>query len=172
MVILSDLSVNQNVELKNINEEIYLFSKEFEPIRACFGCFGCWLKTPGECLTDDETHNLRRNILQGDTFIIISEIVYGGYSPFVKRVHDRLLPNLSPYFKITNKETHHQGRYDSYPKLIVIGYSTDNDINEIETFKKLVKANSINLQMEDYECHIINDIDEIRSLISRIDEVR
>lgn len=172
MVLLSDLSSDQNKEILEKGSFTYLFSKDFEPIRACYGCFGCWLKTPGECLTIDETKNLRKSVVSSDTFIIVSEIIYGGYSPFIKRIHDRLLPNLSPYFKVVNKETHHQGRYDKYPKLIVIGYSKDNSKNEIETFKKLVNANSINLQMEDYDCYIASNLDEVKVFLSQISEVR
>ena len=67
-------------------------------IRNCIGCFGCWIKTPGQCVMKDGYENMGSILSQADTVTIISKCYYGGYSPFVKNVLDRSIPFLLPFF--------------------------------------------------------------------------
>lgn len=64
---------------------------------------------------------------------------------------------------------HHKPRYKKYPKLTVISYGANITDSEKSTFEKLVKANSINLQNDQYEVFIVSSIDEVKQLISKIE---
>jgi len=107
-------------------------------IHPCICCFGCWVKTPGQCIINDGYNNMGSLLSKCDQLIIISRCFYGGYSPFVKNVLDRsVCPYQLPYFINKNGETRHPKRYKNNITLSVHFYG---DISEIEkeTARKLV----------------------------------
>lgn len=114
-------------------------------IRPCIGCFGCWVKTPGQCILSDSYSHMGEYLAMSDEVILISRCTYGGFSPFVKNVLDRSISYIHPYFEIRNGEMHHKHRYDHRFDLKVWFYGDDTTEAEKETAKKLVKANSINM---------------------------
>lgn len=114
-------------------------------IKSCIGCFGCWVKTPGECIIEDNYSNLGEDISKSDEVTLISRCTYGGFSPFVKNVLDRSISYIHPYFEIRNGEMHHKRRYDHHYDLKVWFYGEDLTEQEKKTAEKLVKANSINM---------------------------
>ena len=67
-------------------------------IKNCMGCFGCWIKTPGQCVVKDGYETMGSILSRADTVTIISQCYYGGYSPFVKNVLDRSISFLLPFF--------------------------------------------------------------------------
>ncbi len=113
-------------------------------IKNCIGCFGCWVKTPGICVLKDNYQNMGKLMSESDELIIISNCVYGSYSPFVRNVLDRSIPYLLPYFAAVNGETHHRNRYDHKFKLTVHFYGNDISDSEKATAEALVAANSVN----------------------------
>jgi len=126
------------------NEETKVISDNGK-INRCTCCFGCWLKTPGQCVIKDGYENMGRLFSTCDKLIIISRCFYGMYSPFVKNVLDRgACPYLLPYFKTRNGETHHPKRYKNKIALTAYFYGKIPDA-EKETARKLVKANGVNL---------------------------
>lgn len=100
-------------------------------IAFCMGCFGCWIKKPGECVMADAIGLINKTSMQSDVVIYLCPVVFGQFSANIKDVIDRWLPNMLPFF-ITRKDgsTMHPPRYESYPKQIMIGYGdaiTDED---------------------------------------------
>ena len=89
-------------------------------IRNCIGCFGCWIKTPGQCVMKDGYENMGSILSQADTVTIISKCYYGGYSPFVKNVLDRSIPFLLPFFKMIDNETHHIKNHSNFPYIFMV----------------------------------------------------
>lgn len=134
-------------------------------IHNCIGCFGCWLKTPGACVIRDKYGDMGEYLSKCDEVIIISECVYGGFSPFVKNVLDRSISYVLPFFKINNGEMHHQRRYDNKVDMKVWFY--ENKITEKgkQTARRIVKANCINLYWEISNVSFVNDIKEMEGLI-------
>lgn len=133
-------------------------------IHTCIGCFGCWIKTPGRCVIDDEFSNMGEYISKCDEVIIISKCFYGGYSPFIKNVMDRSISYVHPYFEIRNNELHHRKRYDNHFELSVYFYGEDITEKEKATAEKLVKANSINLMCKIKNLAFLKDIKSINEL--------
>lgn len=60
---LMELFLQRNIEVK-------LFEINRNNVKNCIGCFGCWIKTPGECVIYDLTKEER------DTFITLTSGKY------------------------------------------------------------------------------------------------
>ncbi|MBR6478200.1 MAG: flavodoxin family protein [Lachnospiraceae bacterium] len=80
-------------------------------IKPCIGCFGCWVKSPGECVIKDGYDQMGALIHHADEVVVISRYTYGGLSSFVKNVFDRSIGWVSPYFEVYEGEMHHKKRY-------------------------------------------------------------
>lgn len=143
-----------------------IFSREIDNIKGCLGCFNCWIKTPGKCIIQDSYTEMPKYIIEGSTFVIITEIKYGCYSSYVKNVIDRSIGILLPFFQTVNGELHHLPRYDNKSlKLVVMGYGKNVTLDEEETFKNLIKGNAINMCMPNYETHVIKDISQAEKIL-------
>ncbi len=88
-----------------------VFDLEAMPIGACNGCFGCWVKTPGQCVQDDPAREVARAWARADLVVLFTPATFGGYSSELKKAIDRSLPNLPPIFVRIHGETHHPWRY-------------------------------------------------------------
>lgn len=64
----------------------------------CKGCFGCWIKTPGECVISDGIASLNHKAMTSDLAVYLCPIVFGQYSANMKCAIDRWLPNMLPFF--------------------------------------------------------------------------
>ena len=117
-----------------------------ENIAACLGCFGCWLKTPGECVIKDAGSDLPRKVIQSNVVFLLTPVTFGMYSSELKKALDRFpCPILLPFFKKINGEIHHASRYEKYPVLAAIGVLPNPDEESENTFNTLVARNGINL---------------------------
>jgi multimeric flavodoxin WrbA len=141
----------------------------------CIGCFGCWLKTPGICVIDDDNRELSGKFMQCDLLIMLTPVTFGGYSPELKRMLDHFIANISPFFATVNGESHHRKRYESYPDLLVVGWQEEPDARQEEVFRHLVLRNSINFYSGKAGCGVIHSLDgtdairdELTSLLSTL----
>ena len=92
-------------------------------VKHCIGCFGCWIKTPGECVIKDGFHCTGWDMGKCEELIMISECLYGGFSSFVKKVQDRCISYVRPDFDIVNDEMRHRRRY--FNKIKLSAYFTE-----------------------------------------------
>jgi multimeric flavodoxin WrbA len=134
-------------------------------IKPCINCYGCWIKTPGQCVIHDGYDNIGMLFSKCEHLIIISKCFYGGYSPFVQNVLNRSIPYLLPYFEKRNGETHHKRRYDNNIILTAYFYGKISE-REKETAKKLVAANGINLSVLKTEIHFLDKLENLQGIIS------
>ena len=115
-------------------------------IKPCLGCFACWLKTPGRCAIrdDDESRHLER-FIASDLMVLVTKIPYGSYAPSIKRVLDRSIPSLLPYFKIYRGEMHHVQRYPANRRILHLPYGEFSP-EELKTFAGLARAHCDNAE--------------------------
>ena len=113
-------------------------------IAPCTGCFGCWLRTPGICVTDDDGREVLRQMMQNDGVILLTPVAFGGYSSLLKRALDRSIPMISPFFTTIKGETHHRRRYERHPRLAMLGVTADHNPEEEQVFRTLAARNAIN----------------------------
>lgn len=106
----------------------------------CMGCFGCWIKKPGECVIDDSITELNRKQMNSDVVIFLTPVVFGQFSANMKNVIDRWLPNMLPFFiKRPDGSTMHPPRYSSYPRQIMLGYGSKLSQKEEQLFEDITK---------------------------------
>ena len=132
-------------ELASAGFECRVLAPRDLKIAPCNGCFKCWVKTPGECVTDDDGRLIARTIAQSDLMVLYTPVTFGGYSSLLKRGLDRFIPNISPFFTQIKGETHHIPRYKKYPRLFALGVQEREDAEAEETFRFLVERNSRNM---------------------------
>lgn len=157
--IIHDLDKNQLNKLKFKNDDIVISSIECN--KSCIGCFSCWIKTPKKCILNDNFSTIVENLKKSDEIILISKCRYGCYSSDVKRVLERCIGYVLPFFTIRNNEIHHENRYDKDMKLTTYFYG-EIDEEEKKIINTLVKANSINLNTKEYKIKYLNNIEEIK----------
>ncbi len=80
-------------------------------IKPCVGCFGCWIKSPGQCVIKDGYEKMGELIHQAEEVVVISTYTYGCFSSFVKNVFDRSIGWVLPFFEVVEGEMHHKRRY-------------------------------------------------------------
>lgn len=130
-------------------------------IKNCVGCFGCWIKTPGQCVLKDGYENMGSTLSQADTVTIISKCYYGGYSPFVKNVLERSIPFLLPFFKMIDNETHHKPHYKRSFQLFVHFYGKHITQSERDTAKNMIERNSINFNVSEHDVTFFKSIEQL-----------
>jgi multimeric flavodoxin WrbA len=164
-ILIHDLNENDfNLKFHVIGKDITVISNNNE-IHNCIGCFGCWVKTPAACVIRDKYGDMGELYSKCDEVIIISNCCYGGFSPFVKNVMDRSISFVLPYFTYRNGEMHHKNRYNKRYKLKVCFYGDNIIEEEMDTAKKLVMANSINMNCIKHEVSFYNSIQEMEGEI-------
>jgi len=157
--------------LKNSNYETKARTLCEEKIAPCLGCFGCWLKTPGQCVIKDDASTLPQDVMGSDLLVYLTPVTFGMYSSELKKALDRFTcPILLPFFETVNGEIHHSGRYQKYPKIIAIGTLESQDCESEKTFKTLVARNAINFHTKAASC-IIYSTDKPEGIKQKISTI-
>ena len=133
-------------------------------VKPCMGCLGCWFKTPGRCVIDDRCSDIPIRISECDELILISPVLFGGYSESIKAVIDRSIPYILPYFRIVDGEMHHKMRYKKSFRMTVCFYG-ECDSDERQIAESLANANAVNFGAESCEVKFFDRLTELRSEI-------
>lgn len=152
----------QNETLTAKNDDIMFSASPI--VKPCMGCFGCWIKTPGRCVIKDRCTDIPHNIAKCDEMILISPVLFGGYSENIKAVIDRSIPYILPYFRVINGEMHHKMRYKNRFKLTVCFYG-ECDSEERQIAESLARANAVNFGAKSCEVKFFDLLSELRSEI-------
>lgn len=139
----------------------YLTAKGFEieetavgtgSLAFCKGCFGCWIKTPGQCVITDGMAGINQAFMSSDITVYLSPVVFGQLSANIKNAVDRWLPNVLPFFIVrSDGSTMHPARYGSNPKQIMIGYGDSLDEEDRQLFADIVKKHRNNAEAFVYD---------------------
>jgi len=118
-------------------------------VMSCTGCWGCWVKTPGECLIQDDSKVIRREVILADLLIFASPLIMGFTSALLKITQDKLIPLVLPYIELVDDECHHVKRYEKYPKLgLIYAREPETDQEDIQIVTDIYKRLAINLRSE------------------------
>ena len=147
-------------------------------IKPCAGCFGCWVRTPGQCVSHD-SDDIARSVIQSDLLVYLTPVTFGGYSSELKKAVDHLIFTNLPFFRTVEGETHHQPRYDRSPNLLAIGVLPEHDADSERIFATLVERNAINMFAPAWAARIITHEQangmlgqELASLLSKVEVVQ
>lgn len=144
-LLIHDLSSEEWEKIREEYEEFTVLSDDGK-ITPCVGCFGCWLKTPGQCIMKDGYEGMGAMLAHTEQIVIISRYTYGGFSSYVKNVLDRSIGYILPFLRVKKNETHHVMRYPDHTiEMTVCFYGKALSGEEQEQAKKYVNAVCINL---------------------------
>lgn len=140
-----DILVIHDVELPSAIDHAQFFFAGNKTAR-CKGCFGCWLKTPGECVMHDGSEQIGSMMAKSKEVWIFSKILYGGFGVEIKRVLDRCIPGVLPFFTWRHKRMHHSARYGNQPDFYIVFYNADQATEQEKALaEKCAKAMAINM---------------------------
>jgi multimeric flavodoxin WrbA len=86
-------------------------------LRYCVGCWGCWVKNPGQCSNQDDSLEMDRTVINSDFVLWAAPLKMGFPSELFKRANDKHLPLIHPYMEVDQGEAHHLRRYPKSPRL-------------------------------------------------------
>lgn len=138
--------------LENKGHETELIAIGKEDLAFCMGCFGCWVKKPGECVIDDMMSHINHSYNNSDVVIYLNPIIFGQFSANIKNSLDRWIPNILPFFEIrADGSTMHPPRYNTYPKQIIIGYGQNLSKEDLQLFGNITTKHRQNLDVLFYQ---------------------
>jgi multimeric flavodoxin WrbA len=116
-------------------------------LKGCSGCFGCWLKTPGQCVKRDDSARICQAAISSDLLLLASPLVMGFTTALLKRAADQMIQIVHPYFVIEGGEAHHRARYARYPKFgLLLGADGGSDAEDIEITTAMWKRMARNMK--------------------------
>jgi Multimeric flavodoxin WrbA len=137
-------------------------------LNSCMGCFGCWIRKPGECVISDEMAELDRCYMNSDAVVFLSPVIFGQFSANIKNAIDRTLPNMLPFFyRRPDGSTMHPPRYEKYPELFLIGYGEGLDREEVQLFRDITTKHRYGVHVEVYQGGA--DTEKIKDLFGALD---
>ncbi len=139
-------------ELERLASDSVTVLNASQPAANCVGCFRCWLKVPGKCTFADSLQNIGSMLMTSDEIIIICESLYGGFSVNVKRLIDRVIPGVLPFFIKKNNELHHSKRYNASPSFKAIFYNAqDMSADEKQQAETMLSAVALNFHSKKHQ---------------------
>jgi NAD(P)H-dependent FMN reductase len=139
------------------------FTLRDERIAHCIGCFGCWLETPGLCRSADRGRDIVQAMIQADTVVLVTPVTFGGYSSQLKRLVDKWIQVVLPFFEKYEGELHHPLRYGRFPRLVAVGIQATPDGTEATLFRALVARNALNFRAPSHAVEVVgtNETDDV-----------
>jgi len=113
-------------------------------IADCNGCFGCWTKTPGECVIHDDAPTVTAKLAFSDRIVFFCPVVFGGFDPALKRVIERSISLLLPLMRVYQGQLHHPPRYNRKYELCGIGILSRPDPEGTVSFRQRLRRLSLN----------------------------
>jgi multimeric flavodoxin WrbA len=115
----------------------------------CTGCWGCWVRTPGKCVFDDDSHFVCGTVINSDFVLCASPLLMGYVSAVLKKFMDKLIPLVHPYITVDKGEAHHRRRYakTAYPTGgLLLEMTPDSDEEDIAIIAVIHARTMLNLK--------------------------
>jgi multimeric flavodoxin WrbA len=141
------ITVLSDAATKGLGQDLYnKFSQRRQGIRhfcledmnvePCYACRGCEEKTYGRCIIRDDADLILPSIMHSETIIVISPIVFGGYSFKIKRIVDKFALIAGRHYYYNNGELVKGKRTGT--RYFAIGIHDGVIKEEIEVFKQFI----------------------------------
>lgn len=160
-------------ELDSRGHTTIILSLRDMDLRYCIGCFGCWVKTPGQCKVGDASLKIDSEVINSDFLLWASPLKMGFPSALLKKAVDKFIPLIHPYMEVVNYEAHHVPRYQKYPNLgLLLAKEEDTDERDLEIIADIFSRTSLNFKshlsfamtMDEPVLHIAQSIESARKL--------
>ena len=111
----------------------------------------------------DRSETIGSRIAVTDTVVIVSKSIYGGFSTPVKRVLDRSIPGVLPFFRWIHGRMHHVPRYKTQPNMDIYFYAAESMTEkEITLAEKAAKAMTINFNAKHVNVTFLNSLPDLK----------
>jgi multimeric flavodoxin WrbA len=118
-------------------------------IKYCTGCWGCWVKTPGECVARDDSADVCRAVINADFVLLASPVTMGFPSALLKKTVEKLIPLIHPYGAVVQGEAHHMARYDRYPLMgLLLERRGDTQDVDIQIISDIFSRTALNFKTQ------------------------
>lgn len=116
-------------------------------LRHCIGCWGCWVKTPGQCSSSDASIAMDRAIIHSDFVLWAAPLKMGFPSELLKMALDKHLPLIHPYMVVDHGEAHHLKRYTRYPRVgLLLEKEPTSDERDLQIVRDIHCRTALNLK--------------------------
>lgn len=159
--IIHDLEEKEFKKIKFNSEDKVIAAKKCK--NHCIGCFNCWTKHPTVCAIQDEYSNIVESLEKSDELVLISKNRYGCIDSNVKRVIERCIGYILPFFTERNGLMHHEKRFNKPITLSIYTYNNKNS-EDYTCLEKLTKAIAINLGANKYKTIMSKNLKEINNV--------
>jgi multimeric flavodoxin WrbA len=117
------------------------------PLRYCIGCWGCWVKTPGECSSRDASLEMDQAFINADFVLWAAPLKMGFPSTLLKMAMDKHLPLIHPYMVVDHMEAHHRKRYPYSPRLgLLVEYEATTDDRDLQIITDIYCRTALNFK--------------------------
>lgn len=109
--------------MEEAGASIFRLNLAQKSIGHCLGCFGCWLKTPGICVLQDDMEVALQSYNQADWLVLGTPLYHGTMTGLMKNFIDRTIPTIEPWFvedPLHPGRTIHPKRYDRPQALLLV----------------------------------------------------
>jgi len=165
---LSDLQL----KLEKENHAVEALTLRDLEANYCTGCWSCWVKTPGECIFDDDSHRVCRAVINSDLVLFASPVIMGYLSAEMKKFMDKLIPLIHPYLIVDQGEAHHKHRYPTsdYPLgALLLEKTPGTDDKDIEIIKAIHARTMLNMKTKNAFTMLTDQpVEEVTHAINRL----
>jgi multimeric flavodoxin WrbA len=139
-------------------------------IAYCTGCFGCWIRTPGECVARDDSAVVCREMINSGFVLWASPIIMGFASALLKKMVDKTIPLVHPYFVMSQGVYRHRARYERYPLFGALWERRgDTDDRDIEIVNDIFSRTALNFKSRlALTCLTSDPVQEVVDEINRL----
>ena len=157
-------------EVGSDGHEVTSFELREMDIKYCIGCFGCWVKSPGECRSGDESREVCRAYINSDFVLWASPVIMGFYSSLLKKVTDKFVCLVHPYGEFVEGEVHHLPRYVHYPIAgLLLEKGSDTDDEDIQIISNIHSRTVLNFKSSlAFTKLTIDPVEEVADAINSI----
>jgi multimeric flavodoxin WrbA len=141
---LSELGALLQAEGHSLNQ----FDLRDLSLHYCIGCWGCWVKKPGQCSNGDATClAMDRAVINADFVLWAAPLKMGFPSSLLKMALDKHLPLIHPYMVVDQGEAHHLKRYAHYPRVgLLIEKEAGTDAGDLQIVSAICCRTALNFK--------------------------
>ncbi len=165
---LSDL----RIKLENDSHDVETLTLRDLDAGYCTGCWACWVKTPGQCIFEDDSHRVCHTVINSDLVLFASPIIMGYLSALLKKYMDKLIPLIHPYITADQGEAHHEHRYkpSDYPLgALLLEKTQSTDDEDIEIISAIHARTMLNMKSKNaFTMLTTQPIEEVANAINRL----
>jgi multimeric flavodoxin WrbA len=133
--------------LESSGHAVTLINLRDIPLRHCVGCWGCWVKTPGQCRSGDASLDMDRSVIQSEFTLWAAPLKMGFPSELFKTALDKHLPLIHPYVEVAYGEAHHLRRYPRSPRVgLLIEKEATTDAQDLQIIGDIHCRTAINFK--------------------------